>query len=149
MKFFPNADQRRLHGIMLPSIAIIFIASNYVIFTDVGPLLQWNLSFYWLYILILLGFGISWIYAGAINKEYKKVKAIVSETDAAQAALQAKLKTLSRKEREVLNLILQSKSNQQISDALFISLSTLKSHINHIYQKLEVKKRQEVMELFG
>lgn len=134
---------------MLPSIGLSFLASNYVIISKVGPTLQWNLSFYWLYALILLGFGISWIYAGAINKEYQKVKAVVSKTETAEAILQAKLKTLSRKEQEVLSLILEKKNNQQISDELFISLSTLKSHINHIYKKLEVSKRQEILKIFG
>ncbi len=149
MKFFPKADQRHLHNIMLPSIAIIFIASNYVIFIDVGPILKWNISFYRLYVLILLGFSISWVYAGAINKEYKKSEAVVTETDAAQTVLQAKLTSLSRKEREVLQHILQSKSNQQICDELHISLSTLKTHITNIYRKMQVSRRQEIMVLFG
>ena len=134
---------------MLPSIGLIFLASNYVIFTEVGPVLQWNISFFWFYALLLLGFGISWIYAGAINKAYQKVQAAASEIDAAKAALESKLKTLSRKEHEVLNLILERKNNQEICDTLFISLSTLKSHINHIYKKLEVSRRQEILELLG
>ena len=78
---------------------------------------------------------------GTINKEYRKVKAVLSETETSQAALQTKLKTLSRKEREVLHLILLGKSNQQICDELFISLSTLKSHIINIYRKMEVGRR--------
>jgi DNA-binding CsgD family transcriptional regulator len=151
MGFFlkPKLSQRYLHNIMLPSIGLIFLASNYVIFTEVGPILQWNVSFFWFYALLLLGFGISWIYAVAINKAYQKVKAVVSEKDAAKTALQSKLKSLSRKEHEVLNLILERKNNQQICDTLFISLSTLKSHINHIYKKLEVNRRQEILELLG
>jgi len=148
--FFPSKENRRnLHSIMLPSIGITFLASNYVIFSEVGPVLEWSHSFYWLYALLLLGFGVSWFYAGAINKQYQKAKALVSETDTAEVIKQAKIKTLSRKEREVLNLILQRKNNQQISDELFISLSTLKSHINHIYKKLGVSRRQEILELFG
>jgi len=149
MKLFSNSEQRRLHGIMLPSIAITFIASNYVIFAEIGPLLHWNLSFYWLFSLMILGFGISWVYAGAINKEYKKVKAEIDDSDQEVLQLQAKLKTLSRKERQVLNLILQGKNNQQISDELFISISTLKTHITNIYRKMEVSRRQEIMALFG
>jgi DNA-binding CsgD family transcriptional regulator len=149
MKLFSNSEQRRLHGIMLPSIAITFIASNYVIFAEIGPLLHWNLSFYWLFSLMILGFGISWVYAGAINKEYKKVKAEIDDSDQEVLQLQAKLKTLSRKERQVLNLILQGKNNQQISDELFISMSTLKSHINHIYKKLGVSTRQKIFMFLG
>lgn len=149
MKLFTNSEQKRLHGIMLPNIAMTFIASNYIIFAEIGPLLHWNLSFLWLYILMLLGFGISWVYAGAINKEYKKVKAEIDDSDQEVLQLQAKLKTLSSKERQVLNLILLGKNNPQISDELFISMSTLKSHINHIYKKLGVTRRQDIFIFLG
>lgn len=148
--FIPlNANRRYLHSILLPTTILTFLGSNYIIFAEVGPILEWNLSFYWLYALMLLGFGVSWIYARAINKEYQKVQAVISETESAEALLQAKLKTLSRKEREVLALILEHKTNQQISNALFISPSTIKSHINHIYKKLEVSRRQEILEGLG
>jgi DNA-binding CsgD family transcriptional regulator/uncharacterized membrane protein (DUF485 family) len=139
----------QLHSIMVPSIILIFFAANYIVFTEVGPLLHWNLTFCWLCALIILSFVISWIYVGAINMEYKKVKAAVIEIDTVHTAQQAKLRTLSRKERQVLNLILEGKNNQQISDELFISMSTLKSHITHIYRKMEVGRRQEIMALFG
>ncbi|RPA69084.1 LuxR family transcriptional regulator [Cyclobacteriaceae bacterium YHN15] len=148
--FIPlNAIRQYLHSILLPTIIVSFLGSNYIIFAEVGPVLKWNFSFYWLYILMLLGFGISWVYAGEINKKYLKVKSIVSKTETAEAHLQSKLKTLSRKEQEVLSLILERKNNQQICDELFISLSTLKSHINHIYKKLGVSRRQEILELYA
>lgn len=150
MKLFIESKQshKYLHNLMLPSMAVLFLASQYVIFTEIGPVLELNQSFYWLFTLVFLGYGISWIYAGAINKQYQKVKAVVSETEAHESAKQAKLKTLSRKEHEVLSLILEHKNNQEICNTLFISLSTLKSHINHIYKKLEVTRRQEMLEIF-
>lgn len=144
-----KSSQKRLHGIMLPSLALIFLSSNYLILNEVGPQVKWNESIFWLYALIVLGFGVSWIYTNAINKEYQKVQSVVSKTETSEALLQAKLKTLSRKEQEVLALILEQKNNQQISDELFISLSTLKSHINHIYKKLEVSTRQEILTTFS
>lgn len=149
MSIFIPSKTRLLHTIMLPTIALTFIGSNYVIFAEIGPLLHWNLSCYWLYGLMLLGFGISWVYAGAINKHYQKVQAVVLKTETEEALLHAKVKTLSRKEREVLDLILRRKSNQEISDELYISLSTLKTHINRIYKKLEVSRRQEILELLS
>jgi DNA-binding CsgD family transcriptional regulator len=97
---------------------------------------------------MVLGFGVSWVYTATINKEYLRAEALVSKTQTSEALLQAKLKTLSRKEQEVLVLILELKNNQQICDELFISLSTLKSHINHIYKKLEVSTRQEILAAF-
>lgn len=140
-----SSNKTRLHGIMLPSLAVIFLTSNYLILNEVGPQVQWHQSIYWLYALMVLGFGVSWVYTASINKEYQKVQAVVSKSETSEALLQAKLKTLSRKEKEVLALILDHKNNQQICDELFISLSTLKSHINHIYKKLEVNSRKEIL----
>ncbi len=133
---------------MLPSIALIFLSSNYLILNEIGPQLKWHESINWLYALMILGFGVSWFYTATINREYLKVQEVVSKTETSEALLQAKLKTLSRKENEVLSLILAKKNNQQICDELFISLSTLKSHINHIYKKLELSTRQEILSAF-
>lgn len=143
--FSLHVTGRNPHGICLSIIVATFFGLNYLIFAEVGPALGWNLSFYGLYGCMLVGFGVSWIYAGAIHKQFKKIQALVSETATAEALLQAKLKTLSRKEQEVLKLILARKTNQQICDTLFISLSTLKTHINHIFKKLEVSTRQEIL----
>lgn len=140
-----TCNNNLLHGIMLTSLALIFLYSNYLILSEIGPLIRWHHSIFWLHSLLLMGFGVSWVHIFRINKAYQKVKAIVSETETSEAILQAKLKTLSRKEREVLALILEENTNQEISDELSISLSTLKTHINHIYKKLEVNTRQEIL----
>jgi len=55
---------------------------------------------------------------------------------------------LSKQERVVLDLILQNKTNKDIAEALFISVSTIKTHTNSIYKKLEVQSREEVKSLF-
>ncbi|WP_422859093.1 response regulator transcription factor [Flagellimonas sp. S174] len=53
---------------------------------------------------------------------------------------------LSRQETTVRNLILQGKTNKEIANELFISLSTVKTHITHIYNKLDVANRQELFQ---
>lgn len=55
-------------------------------------------------------------------------------------------KLLSSRELEVLDLINSGLSNKEIAAKLFISLSTVKTHINNIYKILEVKNRREVIE---
>lgn len=50
---------------------------------------------------------------------------------------------LTERELDVLNLIAKGCSNQEISDALFISLNTVKTHIKNIFQKLEVEDRTQ------
>lgn len=51
---------------------------------------------------------------------------------------------LSSQEKKVLDLILKDKTNKEIADTIFVSLSTVKTHINNLYKKLEVSSRDEV-----
>jgi DNA-binding CsgD family transcriptional regulator len=55
--------------------------------------------------------------------------------------------SLSKQERKVLDLILEDKSNKEIASEMFVSLSTIKSHINNLYKKLNVSSRDEVRKL--
>ena len=48
---------------------------------------------------------------------------------------------LSRREREVYELLCQSFTNRQIAELLFISESTVKVHVHHIYDKLGTRSR--------
>jgi DNA-binding CsgD family transcriptional regulator len=57
------------------------------------------------------------------------------------------LQDLSVQERKVYALILEGKSNKEMSDILGISLSTVKSHVNNIYSKLDVNSRKEILNL--
>lgn len=56
------------------------------------------------------------------------------------------LPELSKQETMVRNLILQGKSNKEIANELFISLSTVKSHITSIYGKMNISNRRELLE---
>ena len=50
---------------------------------------------------------------------------------------------LTQRELEVLNLISQGKTNQDIADDLFITLKTVKTHVSNILAKLEVSDRTQ------
>jgi DNA-binding CsgD family transcriptional regulator len=52
---------------------------------------------------------------------------------------------LSDREYEVLTLLNQGCSNQEIADRLYISLSTVKTHISNIFLKLDVKRRTQAI----
>jgi DNA-binding NarL/FixJ family response regulator len=50
---------------------------------------------------------------------------------------------LSPREREVVKLLSQGRSNKEIAAALFISPATAKVHVHHILEKLGVTNRTE------
>ena len=50
---------------------------------------------------------------------------------------------LTNREREVLDLIAQGKSNQEIAEILFITLKTVKTHVSNILAKLGVEDRTQ------
>jgi LuxR family maltose regulon positive regulatory protein len=50
---------------------------------------------------------------------------------------------LSQREREVLQLLAQGCSNQQIAQQLVITTDTVKRHISHIFSKLDVQNRAQ------
>ena len=50
---------------------------------------------------------------------------------------------LTQRELEVLLLIAQGKSNQEIADELFITLKTVKTHVSNILSKIEVEDRTQ------
>lgn len=53
---------------------------------------------------------------------------------------------LSKRETEVLQLMASGLSNAEIANALFVSLSTVKTHSGNIYEKLDVKRRTQAVE---
>ena len=53
---------------------------------------------------------------------------------------------LSKRELEILGLLAQGHSNQEIAAKLFVSLSTVKTHIQNLFEKLDVKRRTQAVE---
>jgi len=53
---------------------------------------------------------------------------------------------ISKRELEILNLMAQGHSNQEIAAKLFVSLSTVKTHIQNLFEKLDVKRRMQAVE---
>ena len=55
---------------------------------------------------------------------------------------------LTSREQEILRVLLEDKTNQEISNELFISLGTVKSHVHNIFQKVEVSKRKQLLKKY-
>ena len=53
---------------------------------------------------------------------------------------------ISKRELEVLALMAQGCSNQEIANRLFVSLNTVKTHSSRLFEKLEVSRRTQAVE---
>ena len=53
---------------------------------------------------------------------------------------------LSKREQEVLKLVLEDKKNQEIAESLFISIKTVESHKRNIFTKYEVRSAIGLMQ---
>ena len=56
---------------------------------------------------------------------------------------------LTQKEFEVVKKIAEGKNNKQISEELFVSVNTIKTHLKNIFVKLDVASRSEAMVLIN
>ena len=81
------------------------------------------------------------------NQHYlDRVLAPFAQKDAAVQATQPLLpERISPREREVLHLLAQGRSNQEIANALVISVETVKGHVSSLLAKLEVDNRTQVV----
>jgi len=57
----------------------------------------------------------------------------------------ALVEPLSERELEILRLITQGLSNQEIAKQLVVGVPTVKKHINHMYSKLGVRSRTQAL----
>ncbi len=60
-----------------------------------------------------------------------------------------RLAGLTRREQEVLRLIGDGLTNTEIADQLFVSTSTVKTHINNLFAKLQLRDRTHAVRLAG
>jgi DNA-binding CsgD family transcriptional regulator len=54
--------------------------------------------------------------------------------------------TLSKREMEVLQLMAEGLSNEEIATRLFVSLSTIKTHNSRLFEKMDVRRRTQAIE---
>ena len=141
LKDIPSKYQKYLLGIalLLSSIAISIRSSdgkiNFVLhkYPTLIFLMVVISSF-----LVAIYFIINKRKFSSLSDEIKEHSKIRSE------GFDALLNGLTERQREVYDLIISGKTNKEIMTELFIEQSTLKSHINQIYGKLNIKSRSEL-----
>ena len=90
----------------------------------------------------------------ALKLSARKVKTVIVEKEIKVPAGQqfrlneSELERLgiSRRELEVLQLMSEGLSNNEIAERLFVSLNTIKTHSSNLFVKLDVKRRTQAVE---
>jgi LuxR family maltose regulon positive regulatory protein len=82
-----------------------------------------------------------------IPAHYLRKLLAVLERDASGGALPAARlpEPLSERELEVLQLIAAGNTNRRIATELFVSVGTVKTHLNNLYRKLDVHSRTQAL----
>ncbi len=76
----------------------------------------------------------------------RKLLAALERGDAdARSPTQRLLEPLSGRELEVLQLVAAGKSNRRIASELFVSVGTVKTHLNNVYRKLDARSRTQAV----
>jgi DNA-binding NarL/FixJ family response regulator len=121
-------------GILIASLLVLFELAKYsYLRTGVGAEM-------WIAIISLVFFGIGIF----ISRKYLPVikkEPVIKEVDPEQVNKLG----LSRREYEILQLINDGLSNQQIADKLFVSENTVKKHVSNLFLKLDVQRRTEAI----
>lgn len=122
-------------GLLTLALLLLLQLSKYSLFFR-GFSNEWTVT---LFAIIFLGFG--YLASRAITKPKIKYQAPPKEID------ESKISDLgiSPREYEVLELISTGLSNQEIAKQLFISESTVKTHVSNLLMKLDAKRRTQAV----
>ncbi len=102
---------------------------------------QLALAFIFFFFLTNTGLGVYFLYAGEFPSS-------VPEQSSAHTIDEFVEKYgITAREKDVILEIYQGKTNQEIADTLFVTLQTIKDHTSRIYQKTEVKNRNQLSSL--
>jgi DNA-binding CsgD family transcriptional regulator len=110
-----------------------------------------SLTFLRSYYVVGLAVGLLWLsYAPMLwLRRYSQpyIQTILPGEVSSVVAVLARRYGITRREQEIMALLVEGKSNKEIEDQLCISFSTVKNHVYNLYRKLEVNSRAQLMHL--
>jgi len=129
-------------GLLISSLLVLFKLAGYAQYRLRYGMEIWIAAFSILFFII----GI-FITRKMLRKEIIKEKQVFVEVPANREidAQQVTKLGLSKREYQILQLISEGLSNQQIAAQLYISENTIKKHISNLFLKLDVERRTEAV----
>ena len=143
-KAFQKNKQNILYGISLAVLLLLlkWLEWRYVIMDHAVEIYAGGIA------LIFTFLGI-WLAIKLITPKVKTVvveKQVIANSTFVLNREGADQLRLSSRELEVLQLIADGLSNQQIADCLFVSVNTIKTHTSNLFLKLEAERRTQAIE---
>ena len=131
-----NISANRRFGVLFWAILlfflVIFIIQRLVTGFDFNPLP----AFYFIWTLLLIWFSWKHIISTGLDKLFHVQSSFAEKYN------------ITKREEEIIELILKGYKNSTIGEQLFISEKTVTNHIYNIYKKLDIKSRFELICLF-
>lgn len=81
-----------------------------------------------------------------VGRRLTRVKIVTPESEFTLDEAVLKKLGITKREYEVLDLIAQGMSNQEIADKLFVSISTIKTHTSSLFMKLDASRRTQAIQ---
>ena len=87
--------------------------------------------------------GVAWLDPGVASRVLRACATVSPTSDDPSVKIVPAISTLSQRELDVLRLVVEGLSNQEIADKLILSVETVKTHMRHIMEKLAVSDRTQ------
>lgn len=98
--------------------------------------------------MVYLLFVVALLFFANLSRLKRNIPSVAPTTEYAEAlSVMQKQRDLTPREAEIALLIVQGHSRSNIAQQLTVSQETIKTHTKHLYQKLEVHSRDELIEL--
>jgi LuxR family maltose regulon positive regulatory protein len=78
----------------------------------------------------------------------RELSGLLAETETSPRAIEAAplSEPLTESEARVLRYLPNNLSKREIADELYVSVNTVKTHVKHLYDKLDVRTRRQAVE---
>ncbi len=95
--------------------------------------------------LLAISSGENWLPRGVLSKMLEHYELTNAPMPIVKKPVQGPV-NLTKRERQILQMMSDHQSNSQLADTLYISEHTVKTHLNNIFKKIQVRNKNEALE---